>query len=159
MPQDPGLRPHQQPPLPLIQMREDRLELRRQQLPGIRHALPHTTTPGAATRTYGLFIDSSYEASDDALFKARCIHVKEERAELVKHHLDVLWHDYFKPEHLGKYPGLHETFWKATKQASKVKQSLDLGAARELLSMIDTIDEMWKATGGLEKARVNGRPS
>ena len=42
-----------------------------------------------------------YEASDDALFKARCIHVKEERAELVKHHLDVLWHDYFKPEHLG----------------------------------------------------------
>jgi nickel superoxide dismutase len=100
-----------------------------------------------------------YEASDDALFKARCIHVKEERAELVKHHLDVLWHDYFKPEHLGEYPDLHETFWKATKQASKVKQSLDLGAARELLSMIDTIDEMWKATGGLEKARVNGRPS
>jgi nickel superoxide dismutase len=100
-----------------------------------------------------------YEASDDALFKARCIHVKEERAELVKHHLDVLWHDYFKPEHLEQYPDLHETFWKATKQASKVKQSLDLGAARELLSMIDTIDEMWKATGGLEKARVNGRPS
>jgi hypothetical protein len=26
-------------------------------------------------------------------------------------------------------------------------------------SMIDTIDEMWKATGGLEKARVDGRPS
>jgi hypothetical protein len=24
--------------------------------------------------------------------------------------------------------------------------------------MIDTIDEMWKATGGLEKTRVNGRP-
>jgi nickel superoxide dismutase len=77
-----------------------------------------------------------YEASDDALFKARCIHVKEERAELVKHHLDVLWHDYFKPEHLEEYPDLHDTFWKATKQASRVKQSLDLGAARELLSMI-----------------------
>ena len=91
-----------------------------------------------------------YEA-DDALCKARCIHVKD--------HLDVLRHDYFKPEHLGEYPDLHETFWKATKQASKVKQSLDLGAARELLSMIDTIDEMWKATGGRAKARVNGRPS
>jgi hypothetical protein len=25
--------------------------------------------------------------------------------------------------------------------------------------MIDTIDEMWKATGGPEKTRVNGRPS
>ena len=33
------------------------------------------------------------------------------------------------------------------------------GAAKELLSMIDTIDEMWKSTGGLEKTRVNGRPS
>ncbi len=39
MSQDPGLSPHQQPPLPLTQMREDRLEFRRQQLPGpIRHA-------------------------------------------------------------------------------------------------------------------------
>jgi nickel superoxide dismutase len=98
-------------------------------------------------------------ANSDPTFTTRAIAIKEERADLAKHHLDVLWHDYFKPEHLGKYPDLHETFWKATKQASKVKQSLDLGAARELLSMIDTIDEMWKATGGLEKARVNGRPS
>ena len=85
-----------------------------------------------------LRVIEKHDASDDALFKARCIHVKEERAELVKHHLDVLWHDYFKPEHLEKYPDLHETFWKATKQASKVKQSLDAGAAKELLSMIDT---------------------
>ena len=101
-----------------------------------------------------LRIIEKYEASDDSLFRARCIHVKEERAELVKHHLDVLWHDYFKPEHLEKYPDLHETFWKATKQASKVKQSLDAGAARELLGMIDTIDEMWKSTGGAEPTRA-----
>ena len=104
-------------------------------------------------------IMEKYQANSDETFRARAIGIKEERAELVKHHLDVLWHDYFKPEHLEQYPDLHETFWKATKQASKVKQSLDLGAARELLSMIDAIDEMWKATGGLEKARVNGRPS
>ena len=57
MSQDPGLSPHQQPPLTLIQMREDRLELRRQQLTGIRHALRHTTPPAASTRTNGLFID------------------------------------------------------------------------------------------------------
>jgi hypothetical protein len=25
--------------------------------------------------------------------------------------------------------------------------------------MIDTIDDMWKATGGPEKTRVSGRPS
>ena len=106
-----------------------------------------------------LKIIEKYEQNTDELFRQRCVHVKEERAELVKHHLDVLWHDYFKPEHLEKYPDLHDTFWKATKQASKVKQSLDAGAAKELLSMIDTIDEMWKSTGGAEKTRVNGRPS
>ena len=38
----PGLGPEQQPPLPLIQMREDRLELRRQHLLGDHHAA-HTT--------------------------------------------------------------------------------------------------------------------
>jgi nickel superoxide dismutase len=104
-------------------------------------------------------IVEKYAANDDVAYRTRAVAIKEERAELVKHHLDVLWHDYFKPEHLEKYPDLNETFWKATKQASKVKQSLDLGAARELLSMIDTIDDMWKATGGPEKTRVNGRPS
>ena len=44
-------------PLPLIQMREDHLELRRQQLPAVSHALPHTTTPAANQRTCELFID------------------------------------------------------------------------------------------------------
>ena len=77
-----------------------------------------------------LRIIEKHDASDDKLFRARCIHVKEERAELVKHHLDVLWHDYFKPEHLEKYPDLHDTFWKATKAASKVKQSMDAAAAQ-----------------------------
>ena len=40
--------------------------------------------------------------------KTRAIIIKEERAELVKHHLMVLWADYFKPEHLEKYPDLHQ---------------------------------------------------
>ena len=98
-------------------------------------------------------------ANSDPAFTTRAIAIKEERADLAKHHLDVLWHDYFKPEHLEKYPDLHETFWKASKQASKVKQSLDVAAAKDLLAMIDTIDGMWKATGGPEKTRVSGRPS
>jgi len=104
-------------------------------------------------------IVEKYAANDDSAYRTRALLIKEERAQLVKHHLDVLWHDYFKPEHVEQYPNLHETFWKATKQASKVKHTVDPGAARELLTMIDTIDEMWKATGGAEKTRVNGRPS
>ena len=39
----------------------------------------------------------------------------EKRAETVKHHIDVLWHDYSKPEHVAKVPNLHELFWDATK--------------------------------------------
>jgi nickel superoxide dismutase len=99
-----------------------------------------------------------YHASSDEQFRARAIGIKEERAELVKHHLDVLWHDYFKPEHLATYPNLHETFWKATKAASKTKQSLELDDAKALLGLIDEIDEMWKGTGGPDKTRLNGRP-
>jgi nickel superoxide dismutase len=72
----------------------------------------------------------------------------------VKHHLDVLWHDYFKPEHLEKVPNLHELFWNATKQVSKVKASTDIADARKLLDMIDEVDAAWKATGGDEKTRV-----
>ena len=99
-----------------------------------------------------------YEASQDPTFRTRAIKIKEDRAELVKHHLDVLWHDYFKPEHLEAVPNLHELFWNATKQASKVKAGTDLADAQALLDMIDEVDAAWKATGGEGKTRVAGRP-
>jgi nickel superoxide dismutase len=98
-------------------------------------------------------------ANSDATFTARAIGIKEQRADLAKHHLDVLWHDYFKPEHLEKVPNLHELFWNATKQVSKVKASTDLADAKKLLDLIDEIDAAWKATGGEQKTRVNGRPA
>jgi nickel superoxide dismutase len=103
-------------------------------------------------------IIEKYAANEDATFRGRAIHIKEERAELVKHHLDVLWHDYFKPEHLDAVPNLHELFWNANKQASKVKASTDAADTKALLDMIDEIDAAWKATGGNEKTRVAGRP-
>ena len=106
-----------------------------------------------------LRIIEKYEANEDPVFRQRCIIIKERQADVAKHHIDVLWHDYFKPEHLEQFPDLHDVCWKAAKQASKVKHTVDAGAARELLGLIDRIDEMWKATGGLEKTRVNGRPS
>ena len=97
-------------------------------------------------------------ANSDPAYTTRAIAIKEERAELVKHHLDVLWHDYFKPEHIDKVPNLHDLFWSATKQASKVKASSDLADAKKLLELIDEVDAAWKATGGNEKTRVAGRP-
>src|SRR5438034_7401774 len=82
-------------------------------------------------------IIEKYSASNDEQLKIRAIAIKEERAELAKHHIDVLWSDYFKPEHTQKYPEIQELCWKAAKQCSKVKASLDLGEARTLLEMIE----------------------
>jgi nickel superoxide dismutase len=89
---------------------------------------------------------TKYVASDDEHFKVRATIIKEERCELVKHHLWVLWTDYFKPEHLEKYPQLHDLFWKATKQAGDVKKSTDVAAADELLAQIAEIDKIFWET-------------
>src|SRR2546428_7309016 len=66
-------------------------------------------------------IQEKYQGSKDPVFQERCVQIKEERADLVKHHLWVLWTDYFKPPHVEKYPQLHELFWKATKAAGESK--------------------------------------
>ena len=103
-------------------------------------------------------IIEKYTANEVPTFRTRGIAIKERQAELVKHHLDVLWHDYFKPEHLAAVPNLHELFWTANKQVSKVKASTSLDDAKRLLELIDEVDAAWKATGGEAKTRVAGRP-
>ncbi|HSX36586.1 MAG TPA: superoxide dismutase, Ni [Patescibacteria group bacterium] len=78
--------------------------------------------------------------------KIRAIFIKEQRAELVKHHLWVLWTDYFKPEHVEKYPNLHELFWQATKQAGQCKKSIDPAEGKKLLEQIDEIAKIFAET-------------
>ena len=63
-----------------------------------------------------------YNDSDDHDFKARCTIVKEQRAEEVKHHLWVLWTDFFKPHHLEADASIHELMWNATKVAGEAKK-------------------------------------
>ena len=82
----------------------------------------------------------------------RFIAIKEERAELAKHHLLVLWTDYFKPQHLEQYPDLHETFWKAAKACSSCKQEVSLAHAEELMNYIKNVHEIFWATKGKEVA-------
>jgi len=103
-------------------------------------------------------IVEKYAANEDPTFRTRAIAIKERQADLVKHHLDTLWHDYFKPEHLAAVPNLHQLFWDATKQVSKVKASTNLDDAKKLLELVDQVDAAWKATGGPAKTRVAGRP-
>jgi nickel superoxide dismutase len=82
----------------------------------------------------------------------RFIAIKEERAELAKHHLLVLWTDYFKPAHLEQYPELHELFWKAAKTCSACKQEVSLEHAEELMAYIKKVHEIFWATKGKEVA-------
>jgi len=78
--------------------------------------------------------------------KLRAIIIKEQRADLVKQHLWVLWSDYFKPEHLEAHPNLHDLVWRTTKQASACKRSTDPAEGKKLLEMIDEITEVFAAT-------------
>ena len=87
--------------------------------------------------------------NDDADFRTRAILIKEQRSELVKHHLWVLWTDYFKPPHFEKYPQLHVLFNEATKLAGGgggTKASLDEKVADQLLDKIDEISTIFWET-------------
>ncbi|GAA2601760.1 superoxide dismutase, Ni [Actinomadura fulvescens] len=93
-------------------------------------------------------IIEKYAANEDPAFRARAIQIKEQRSELVKEHLWVLWTDYFKPPHFEKYPQLHQLFNEATKLAgaSGTKGSLDVKVAEDLLSKIAEIDKIFWET-------------
>jgi nickel superoxide dismutase len=87
-----------------------------------------------------------FQDSDDPVFKKRAVSIKEERADLVKHHLWVLWTDYFKPDHLQKFPQLHDTFWNATKLAGESKKTEDPAQGQKLLDAISEIDKIFWET-------------
>ena len=89
-----------------------------------------------------------YAANEDPVFRTRALIIKEQRAELVKHHLWVLWTDYFKPPHFEKYPELHSLFNQATKQAGAAggKGSVDPADGDKLLALIAQIDTIFWET-------------
>ena len=80
---------------------------------------------------------------------------KEQRAELAKHHLDVLWSDWYKPEkHDAKFPQLKEALKQAVSQGSKVKASMDSAEAQKWLDLINQVGEIWEKAGGPQETRV-----
>ena len=93
-------------------------------------------------------IQDKYQGNDDPTFRERALIIKEQRADLVKHHLWVLWTDYFKPPHFEKYPELHGLFNEATKLAgaSGAKGTLDEAVADQLLEKIGQIDKIFWET-------------
>ena len=64
-------------------------------------------------------IDEKYQQSTDPEFRTRCLIIKDQRSELVKHHL-----------------------------ASGTKGSTDAGTAGQLLAKVDEIDKIFRETKG-----------
>jgi nickel superoxide dismutase len=93
-------------------------------------------------------IQEKYQSNEDPIFRARAVQIKEQRSELVKHHLEVLWSDYFKAPHFEKYPQLHTLFNDAVKAASATgtKASNDPKTGQQLLDLISEIDRIFWET-------------
>jgi nickel superoxide dismutase len=93
-------------------------------------------------------IQEKYQANQDPEFRTRAVLIKEQRAELVKHHLWVLWTDYFKAPHFEKYPNLHQLFNEATKLAGAggAKGSMDPAVGDQLLAKIEEISKIFWET-------------
>jgi nickel superoxide dismutase len=93
-------------------------------------------------------IIQKYHDNTDPEFRTRCLIIKEERSDLVKHHLWVLWTDYFKPPHFEKYPQLHQLFNEATKLAGAAgtKGTVEVAKADELLGKIEEISKIFWET-------------
>ena len=95
-------------------------------------------------------MQEKYLASSDDVFKTRALIIIDERATLVKHHLAVLWHDYFTAEHFAKYPELHTLVNDTIKLASGkgAKQEIDPANGQKLLDGIDEIARTFWETKG-----------
>jgi nickel superoxide dismutase len=76
----------------------------------------------------------------------RVVMYKEEHAMKAKQQLYLLWSDYFKPEHLDRFPELHTAFWTATKQCGKVKQTMSLEECDTLIALVAQIADMFHAS-------------
>lgn len=74
---------------------------------------------------------------------SRIVAVKEKHAQIFKEQVSILWTDYFKPEHLERFPDLHETMWTAAKQASKVKQSMSRDEAQKLVEQAGKVAQLF----------------
>ena len=79
--------------------------------------------------------------------------IKEQRAEEVKHHLTVLWADFFTKDHFEQFPNLHQLFWDGVHGAGDVKKSTDVAVAEKLLATIDQISDVFWQT---EKSKDMG---
>lgn len=117
---------------------------------------PHAAQVGAHTviRMTQLINELQGDTRETEHKLTRYAKVKEEHAEMVKHEVVVLWGDYFNDEHLKKYPQLTEAVFHTLKLASKAKQEVNMDAAKELLTHVHEIAEIFFETKGVKTKKI-----
>ena len=105
-------------------------------------------------------MQTKYQANEDPVFRERAVMIIGERSDLAKHHLAVLWHDYFKAEHFEKYPQLHGLINDTIKKASGTgsKGSTDPASGQALLDGIDEVAKVFWETKGIQYALPQSAP-
>lgn len=91
-------------------------------------------------------IDPASTSLEDRQKLIRCVTVKEQHAELVKHEVQVIWSDYFKPVHLEAHPDLHTKVWNLLKLAGENKQHIDAALAAKLEAAVKEFADIFWAT-------------
>jgi nickel superoxide dismutase len=91
-------------------------------------------------------IDPASTSMEDRQKLIRCVTVKEQHAEIVKHEVQVIWSDYFKPVHLEAHPDLHTKVWNLVKLAGENKQHIDAALAARLEAAVKEFADMFWAT-------------
>ena len=116
---------------------------------------PITAKIGAQTVLKMAVRIEALDSCEDVNTYSRYVSVKEEHAQAVKNELNILWSDYFKPEHVADHPNLHDLFWNANKLAGANKQDVSSDSAKQLVEAVDQIAEIFWATKGVEYSDPN----
>jgi nickel superoxide dismutase len=85
---------------------------------------------------------------------ARYIAVKEEHAERAKREIRVIWGDYFKTQHVEKYPNANALVHKIMQLGSKARQTADRDQALQLVDAINEFAQMFWETKGITTKRA-----
>lgn len=80
--------------------------------------------------------------------------VKEEHAEKAKAEVRVIWGDYFKAQHLEKFPEVHGLVHTIMQLGSKSRQTTDRQAALDLVEAINKFAEIFWATKNIATRRA-----
>ena len=121
---------------------------------------PHQAQIGALTviRMLDIMDDlaKTHKEMDQEYFNTmtRAIAIKEEHAELVKREIRVIFGDYFKKEHIEKYPELPELQHKIMQAGSKARQTANRANGMELLNLVNRFAEIFWETKGVATKKV-----